>query len=114
MVTNGNGDAKKRLEFLEKVYLEDRERWQKSEERWRKSEERWRTTQEELRAQGARLDKAIADNRREHDGFRQTHGEFQEDFNEMMKTIVEEQRRSRKVEARLDATLRIIRRRLEK
>jgi hypothetical protein len=53
------------------------------------------------------LDKAIADHRRDHE-------EFQQDFNDIMKKIVEEQRRSRKLEACFGATWRIIRRNLEK
>ena len=43
-MTNNSGE--KRLEFLEKIYQEDRERWQKNEEQWRKNEERWQKNEE--------------------------------------------------------------------
>ena len=40
MAKNGN-NGNRRLEILEKAYLQDRERWAKSEEFWKKSDERW-------------------------------------------------------------------------
>ncbi|MBI4617428.1 MAG: hypothetical protein HY720_27705 [Planctomycetes bacterium] len=52
-MAGANGPADRRIAFLEKVYLEDRERWQKNDGRWRetekKNEERWQKNEERWR-----------------------------------------------------------------
>jgi len=72
MKKNGSG-IDRRLAFLEKVYLEDCERWRKSEARWEKNEARWEKNDRtvvvmlkaiqaqngELKRQGARIDFAM-------------------------------------------------------
>lgn len=93
MATNGNGDSKRRLEILEKAYLEDRERWRANDERWRKNDERLAEMLLELRRQ------------RE---------EFQEDFQDVMKVLVKHDRQIRKLEESQAASLQILRRLMEK
>jgi hypothetical protein len=114
MAANGNNDSRKRLEILEKAYLEDRERWraseeerrknderwQKNDDRWQKNDERWRANDERWRANDERFNRML--------------DEFREDFQDIMKTIVEHGRQIRKLEASNEATLRILRRLLEK
>ncbi len=100
VATNGNGDSKKRLEFLEKVFLDDRARWQENDRRWRENDRRWRENDK-------RLEEMLAE-------LRQQREEFQEDFKDVMRTLVEDRRQIRKLEARQEASLRVLRRLLER
>ncbi len=117
MATSGNGDSKRRLEILEKAYLEDRERarkndarWLTNDERWRANDERWRANDERWRANSERLDR-ILDRLEEND---RKHAEFQEDFQDVMRTLVKHDRQVRRLEESQAASLRILRRLLEK
>lgn len=92
MARNGKSPADKRLEFLERVFLEDRERWRTNDERWRTNDERWRRNDE-------RLSEMLA--------------EFREDFEDVMKVLVEHSRKIEKLQQSNDAILRILRRRME-
>ncbi|MBI2901836.1 MAG: hypothetical protein HYY17_16750 [Planctomycetes bacterium] len=93
MADNGSGDARRRLELLEKAYLEDRERWRANDERWRANDERFNRMMEA--------------NRKEHE-------EFQADFRETMRAIVEQIRRLDRLEKSNEASLRILRRMMER
>lgn len=67
MATNNkNNNHEKRIKFLEKVYLDDRERWQKNDERiigmlkiLKRHDEELKKQREENRRQGERLDSII-------------------------------------------------------
>lgn len=59
MATNGKNNIEKRLAFLEKVYINDRARWQKSEENMISILKILKRHDEEIKKQGERLDSII-------------------------------------------------------
>jgi len=94
--TNANSDSKRRLELLEKAYLEDRERRRVNDERWRIQDARTRAILRVLLRHSEGLDRYEA-RHRNHD-----------------RRFERQEAVTRGLIARLDAQTKILRRLLEK
>ena len=104
-----NNQIDKRIRFLEKIYQEDRKRWEKNNKLWKRNDQRLTVMMKVIQQQNERFEKH--DKRLEkHDGRLEKHDGRLEEQNKRL----EEQNKSLKEQGeRTDATLRMLRRHLE-
>lgn len=86
-----NGSDKKRMDRIERLWIEDRERWRKNDERWEKLGQYLRKCEVERKEHNDRLDAML----KRHDE------RFQKNDERFQKHEIENKKRDERIEAML-------------